>query len=129
MFCPSCGMQVPDESSFCLKCGQSMSVPPNVAAAKSSGGASSGSRPWLLQKLLVGLAALVVLGGGLFLYLNRNFRQVRRRHRTSAQLRILEQSQPRIVVSPRSKSPAPRLRTRPSRKAALFLIEPFLRML
>jgi S1-C subfamily serine protease len=71
MFCPSCGTQVPDESSFCLKCGQSMSVAPKDAAAKSRGVASTSSRSWPVQKLLFGLAALVVLGGGLFLYLNR----------------------------------------------------------
>jgi len=34
MFCPGCGTEVPDDSSFCLKCGRSMSVAPNAAAAR-----------------------------------------------------------------------------------------------
>ena len=30
MFCPGCGIQLPDEAAFCLKCGRSMSVAPNA---------------------------------------------------------------------------------------------------
>lgn len=31
MFCPGCGTQIPDNSSFCMKCGRSMSMAPNVS--------------------------------------------------------------------------------------------------
>lgn len=34
MFCPGCGTEIPDDSSFCLKCGRSMSVAPNAVAVK-----------------------------------------------------------------------------------------------
>lgn len=42
MFCPGCGTEIPDDSSFCLKCGRSMSVAPNAVAVKTS---FAGSRP------------------------------------------------------------------------------------
>ncbi len=58
MFCPSCGLQLPEESLFCLKCGRSMSVAPNAAARVVD--VAAGKRPGLARGILLGL--LVIAG-------------------------------------------------------------------
>ena len=62
MFCPSCGIQVPNESSFCLKCGRSMAIAPNAMAS----GADTGSAPphrrgavaWAIAAAAIGIASV-----------------------------------------------------------------------
>src|SRR5580693_307703 len=65
MFCPSCGTQVPDESSFCMKCGRSMLVPPNVVAPKVENVPHSAIRAARLSKPVVvsvwAVAAIVIV--------------------------------------------------------------------
>src|SRR5580658_6766919 len=67
MFCPTCGTQIPDDSSFCLKCGRSMSVAPNAPTLKEAAG--SPRRPLRLGLFGGGAAALVALGFAVY-YLN-----------------------------------------------------------
>ena len=57
MFCPSCGKEIPDHSSFCLGCGKAIAS--GKAAAKSDDDkvVSSGSRNFML-----GIVFLVVVG-------------------------------------------------------------------
>jgi S1-C subfamily serine protease len=47
-----------------------MSVAPNATEGKSEEVTTSGRRPWPIQKLFLGLAAIVVLGCGIFLYVS-----------------------------------------------------------
>jgi S1-C subfamily serine protease len=66
MFCPGCGTGIPDDSSFCLKCGRSMSVAPN--AAKVTPAVETSTQPrklpspavWIISGLaIVALAGIV----------------------------------------------------------------------
>ncbi len=59
MFCPACGTQIPDDSSFCLKCGRSMSMAPNIPTVKERAGPSG--RPLRLSLVLLGSIAAVAL--------------------------------------------------------------------
>jgi S1-C subfamily serine protease len=70
MFCPSCGTQVPDDVSFCFKCGRPMSIAPNAAAPRSGEVTSTKHRTWSRQHVLSGLAVVAALGC-IVLYLNR----------------------------------------------------------
>src|SRR5579863_2326865 len=70
MFCPSCGTQVPNESSFCLKCGRSMSVAPNLAMSRKPEVIPDRQRWQPDQRILFALALLVALVCVVF-YLNR----------------------------------------------------------
>lgn len=57
MFCPSCGKELPDASSFCLHCGKPIGAGPSAADKP----ASAGGR-WALYILaIVGIVAIVVL--------------------------------------------------------------------
>jgi hypothetical protein len=67
MFCPTCGTQIPDDSSFCLKCGRAMSIAPSVPAPKVA--ASSAGRLLRLGLVWGGGAAVVALGFAIY-YLN-----------------------------------------------------------
>jgi S1-C subfamily serine protease len=69
MFCPTCGTQIPDDSSFCLKCGRSMSVAPTVPTVKK--GARSAGRLLRLVLGLGGALAAVALGLAVY-YLNES---------------------------------------------------------
>ncbi len=62
MFCPSCGKDIPDHSSFCLGCGKA--VPNGQTTAKSDRGktAPSGSRNYMLGLLfLLGVGVIVAV--------------------------------------------------------------------
>ena len=59
MFCPTCGTEIPNDSLFCLKCGRSMSVAPNVPTVTK--GAGPTGRLLRLGLILFGGVAVVAL--------------------------------------------------------------------
>src|SRR5580658_10277761 len=68
MFCPSCGVQVPDESSFCMKCGRSMSMPPNLGGAKAENATIvPQGTPRLGSRVVLSACAAVVIVAGFFI--------------------------------------------------------------
>ena len=76
MFCPGCGTQIPDGSSFCLKCGRSMSVAPNVVAPETEHVPAS-TRRWRIDGASsLGLFAVaVIICACAFYYLNQHTAQ------------------------------------------------------
>ena len=63
MFCPSCGKEVPDHSSFCLRCGKAISVVPVLASSSSVQVKRSGVRTFftIFLVLFCGLMLIVIV--------------------------------------------------------------------
>lgn len=64
MFCPSCGTQIPDDSSFCLKCGRSISAAPNASNPQKT--TRNWTRSLPVGRIVLICLAVVALGSVLF---------------------------------------------------------------
>ena len=69
MFCPACGTQIPEDSSFCMKCGRSMSMAPSVATVAKKAAVPTG--PAMRVGLIVFASIAIVALTGMVYSLNR----------------------------------------------------------
>jgi hypothetical protein len=73
MFCPTCGETIPNASTFCLHCGNKISVPAKHQRQSGSQSSRSESTPGqAVAKLFVVLGVLGALGFGVFVLVQMN---------------------------------------------------------
>ena len=71
MYCPFCGSEISDDSTFCPMCGQSINSPDvNVRKEEKESKKATGTMHWVLVLITVVLLLVTMIGIGTALYLH-----------------------------------------------------------
>jgi len=68
--CSKCGVSLPEEAQFCLKCGKPVSSPPKVTALAEAPPPAELTRPRRKRRVMVWVLLLAILGGFILWVLN-----------------------------------------------------------